>query len=143
MKLKYFLFIILTSTMMVGCSVKTLPNKVTEISSNITTSRSITDNSNKSFVIRAERISKFRNIIVTPSGEEMTGQLGADSLYGKSSDFTFNADYNIIFKDLSNNEKVIGKIEKDSIAVIIQPKSTPIKMQKLLMNKNEVFIFIS
>lgn len=106
-----------------------------EKSSNASTSK-------EAVVIRAEGISKFGNIIVTPNNDENIGELGADSSYGKSSDYTFNADYNIIFEDSLNNKKIIGKIEHQNIPIIIQPKNTPIKMEKITLNENELFIFI-
>jgi hypothetical protein len=142
MKLRYLLITVFISTIMVGCSTISPSTEVTKISNNTSTSKELSSNSKESPVIRAEGISKFGRIIITADGEEKTGQLGADSSYGKSSDYAFNADYNVIFNDLSNKKKTIGRINHDNFAAIIQPENASIKMQKAIINDDELFIFI-
>jgi hypothetical protein len=142
MKLKYLIITVFISTIMVGCSTINSSTEATKISKNSSTLKDVSSNSKENPIIRAEGISKFGKIIITANGEEQTGQLGADSSFGKSSDYTFNADYNVIFNDLSNNKKIIGTIYHDNIAAIIQPKNVLIKMDKVIINGDELFIFI-
>lgn len=149
MRLKIVLVLIAINLLFYGCSDKVTSDKKTDLSNIQEVSTSNPAVLNKQNVeikndspIRAQGVSKFGEIIVRASGEEEVKQLNESSSYGKASDYTFNGDYNIIFKNLSNNEEVIGTINRENIPVIIQPQNNPIKLQKVILNENELFIFI-
>jgi hypothetical protein len=142
MKLKYLLVCISIATLIVGGSDKTTVTSEASLLKNTSTSKELSSEINKKSIIRAEGISKFGKIIITPSSEEIIGQLGVDSSYGRSSDYKFNADYNIVFIDSHNNKKIIGAIKRQNIPAIIQPKKTPVKMEKLKLSGNEIFIYL-
>lgn len=105
-------------------------SKTSDQTSTITLSESI---------IRAKGESSYGELLILPQGNESINQLGVDSSYGKSTDYSFQCNYNVIYKNKNNEKEVIAKLED---LKIIQPQVSIIKLNRLESKDFDLFYFI-
>lgn len=96
-------------------------------------------NHNKSNTVRAEGKSDYGTLEFISIGKEKVEQLGADSSYGKASDFSFTGNYKVIFKNSMGKKKLISRMNNLNV---IQPYKTTIKLQKLKVDGTDIFYFV-
>ncbi len=89
--------------------------------------------------IRAVGKSDYGTLTIKAVGAEETGQLGADSSFGKAEDYSFRGNYQIVFEDKAGTVKTICEIKDLSI---IQPEKTPVNLKKLRVGETDIFYFI-
>lgn len=121
-----------------GCSSKWMDASTTKEVNNINQPEAVLQNT-QSKTARAEGKSSYGVLSVVPKESEVIEQLGAPSVYGDASDYSFKGDYNIIFEDNSGKQTVVA--EMDNLQ-IIQPDNATIDLNKLSMDDADIFYFI-
>lgn len=92
-----------------------------------------------SSTIRAIGRSNYGELTIVSKDKENVEQLGADSCFGKASDYSFTGDYYVIFAAKDGNKIIIAALNKQKI---IQPENSIIELNKLTMSNADIFYFI-
>lgn len=88
--------------------------------------------------IRAMGKSNYGELLIASKYQEKIGKLSEDSSFGKANDYTFESDYEVIYKNNNGNIKVVTTL-KD--LKIIQPKEQIMAVNKLKFDGFDVFYF--
>lgn len=83
--------------------------------------------------------SNYGELTIVSKDKENVEQLGADSCFGKASDYSFTGDYYVIFAAKDENKIIIAALNKQKI---IQPENSIIELNKLTMSNIDIFYFI-
>lgn len=136
-KFVLYLFVFTILLFITGCN-NTLDDKKSSSDSISKTTNQISTINLSENVIRAKGESIYGELLILPQEIESIDQLGADSSYGKSTDFSFQSNYNVIYKNKNNEIKLIAKLED---LKIIQPLNSIIKLNKLESKDFDLFYF--